>query len=274
MLIPHGAVPPTDGSYGTACTVAGDCTDGGAECVDGYCAECDSDSDCSGSTTCIDTACGYDYCDDSVCQVPIGGNDVSMAINDAICTYEQRLYVLDLTPCSDGSGGTEPCTEAHTQIIEIDDDTSTYANQTHKGWYYVLDPGEKVATPFDIFSGYGLYSTFAPTVACGTAFDVCVASAKGRARLHARHFVTGKPLDWDDSGTIEAGEAYVALGEGVPRAPAMSAGVSGGSATPTIFAGGSDSALQATTAVGLEEDLVMEILRFPVSKDEHARLHE
>jgi hypothetical protein len=49
--------------------------------------------------------------------------------------------------------------------------------------------------------------------------------------------------------------------------------IAGGTATPTLIAGGSDAGLVAKTMGGIAADLVMEILRFPVSRELHDALH-
>jgi hypothetical protein len=270
MLVPHGSVPPSGDVLGAACTVDGDCASG--TCVSGYCSECSSDGDCTLPETCIDTDCGYHYCSSSDCSVPVGGNDVSMAINDAICTYEQRVYAVNLATCANGMGGRRPCVES--DLVEIVDGT-TYASKTDAGWYYVLDEGEKVTAPYDVLSGFALYSTFVPTVACGSgSVPVCTPSAKGVGRMHIRNVVTGKTIDWNGNDAYDAGEEFVDLGTGVPAAPSLTVAVGSGHATPTLLTPGSGGVPAATSMDGLQADLVMEILRFPVSKDLHARLHE
>jgi hypothetical protein len=141
------------------------------------------------------------------------------------------------------------------------------------GWFYVMDPGEKVAAAYDIVNEYALYSTFVPTVACGTGSAVCTTAAKGIARLHVRHYLTGSPLDWNEDGAYDATDAYASLGEGVPRAPAVSSASSKGESRLTVIGGGSNSGIQAMQVTNLGADLVSVLQRFPVSKEMHEYLH-
>jgi hypothetical protein len=193
-------------------------------------------------------------------------------IQGYVCTDTQRLYAIDLRSCPNTAGGTRPCTEADLVHVTLGA-TPVYASDLDRGWYFVLPAGEKVATPFEIFNGYAMYSTFLPTTACGSAGSVCSPDSKGMARLYARHYLSGGPLDWNGDKTISSSEEVVTIGEGVPTAPAVSTAIAGGSATPTLFVGASDSGLVANSAAGLTADLVMEILRFPVTKGVHDCLH-
>ncbi len=214
-------------------------------------------------------------------RVIIGTGDRDMLIPPAsidstiegyICDDRQRIYALDVIRCPSG-GGTRPCTTSDLQLV--DPAADQYATDQQIGWYYELDPGEKSATPYEIFQGFGYYSTFAPTVACGAATaNVCTPDAKGEARLYARHYLTGKLNDWDRDGVDVVADAYKALGSGVPTAPAISVGVSASGATPTVLAGGSDTGLTAAKAGDTQAGLIVELMRFSVSREMHDILHQ
>ncbi len=193
-------------------------------------------------------------------------------IEDYVCDDQQRLYAIDIGTCT--SGGTpRPCTEA--DLTEVNPTTGQYALETARGWFYALQAGEKSATPYDIFNGYALYSTFYPEYACGNTTNQCGDTSAGKARLYARHYLTGKLLDWDNDGTIATSESYRQLGDGVPTAPAVSASVGPDGVTPTIFAGGSDSGQGTTTPEGLgSSSVAMEIMRFSVTREMHDILHQ
>jgi len=184
------------------------------------------------------------------------------------CTDRQRLYSVGIERC--GSG---PCDESNlTEIIVNESGVgSTYAATDALGWFYQLSPGEKSAAPYNILHGYAMYSTFLPTTACGASVT-CDSGSKGEARMYTRHFVSGKPLDWNDNGSL-VGETYVTTGQGVPTAPSVSVGVSAAGATPTIFAGGSDSGLLSRSAGSLSSEMAQEIMRFEVSREVHDALH-
>ncbi|MBI5510363.1 MAG: hypothetical protein HY903_16530 [Deltaproteobacteria bacterium] len=206
--------------------------------------------------------------------------DRNTTINGYVCNAVnddaelQRLYAIDLTQCVT-AGTPRACTE--TDLAEIArTGATTFATENQHGWFIKLEKGEKVATPYDIFNGFALYATFLPTVGCGGSSgssNACSPSAKGVARLYARHFLTGRVFDWNGDNAIVASEEIVDLGEGVPTAPAVSVGIGGGEISPTLFAGGSDSGLNATSATGMAAELVTEILHFPVSRGLHACLH-
>ncbi len=188
-------------------------------------------------------------------------------INGYLCTDQQRLYAMNVGACQ-GMSGSRPCLESDLADLDVPD----AATDQSRGWFVRLTAGEKAATPFNIFAGYALYSTFLPTVACGGTSDSCSATIKGVARLHARHYISGKFYDWNGDNVSNASD-ILDLGEGVPTAPMVSVGVANGVATPTLFAGGSDSGVQATTASGLQLDSAEEIMRFPVSRSVHDCLH-
>jgi Tfp pilus tip-associated adhesin PilY1/acetyltransferase-like isoleucine patch superfamily enzyme len=186
--------------------------------------------------------------------------------NGYVCTDRQRLYALDVGLC-----GGAPCTEANLQQIIISGDTgSTYAPSGSRGWFYQLDAGEKVATPFQIFKGYTLFSTFVPGAACNDS-ATCT-TPQGYARLYARHYLSGKPLDWNGDNSI-VGETYVDMGTGVPTAPSVSTGVSAAGATPALFAGGSEGAPTTKSGAGFSTSVASDVLRFVVSGDVHGFLH-
>ncbi len=268
LLIPKGTLSPTDGSAGSACDVNGDCTNP-LVCKNNRCSGCSVNGNCGGSNTCINTNCLHHYCSNSTCTVALDVTGMPTAVNDSICSDVQLLLAVNLD-CVPG-GGREACT---VEDLQETNGTSMFATDADPGWYFELDPGEKVATPFEIFSGYAIYTTFLPTVACDAAQRMCSNAAKGEARLYARHYISGKGLDWDDDGTVENDELAVSLGEGVPTAPAVSVAVGGGAATPTFIGGGSEGNLVAKEMGGAMTELITEIMRFPVSRALHDALHQ
>jgi hypothetical protein len=191
-------------------------------------------------------------------------------IEDHICDDVQRLYAIDVGRCTTGTG-TRACLES--DLTRIDLATGGYAADTARGWYFELEAGEKAATPYDVFNGYGLYATFLPTTACDASVSECsAASAQGDARLYARHYLSGKRLDWD--GNVDTPDDYQGLGSGVPTAPAVSVAIGPDGATPTIFAGGSDGGQLANTPAGFgSTSLALELMRFTVSPELHGQLH-
>ena len=136
----------------------------------------------------------------------------------------------------------------------------------------MLPAGEKAATPFNFFRGWAMYATFLPTLACGSSANACSPDAKGEARLYARHYLSGKPLDWNGDNSL-VGETFVSLGQGVPTAPSVSVGVSAAGITPAVFAGGSDTGLTTQTSGGLGSSPSQEVMRFYVSSKLHEALH-
>ncbi|MBI3180276.1 MAG: hypothetical protein HYZ27_11485, partial [Deltaproteobacteria bacterium] len=268
MLIPKGTLSPTDGSAGTLCDSNGDCDNPPLVCKDSRCSTCSVNADCGAGKTCINTDCLHHYCSDKTCTVPLDSTGVPASVNDSICKDMQRLYAVNID-CVPG-GGRAACTE---EDLQETDGTSTVATDNDQGWFFVLDPGEKVATPFEIFAGYAIYTTFLPTAACDASLRMCTTDAKGVARLYARHYVSGKGLDWDNDGTVSNEELAVSLGEGVPTAPAVSVAVGDGTATPTFIGGGSEGDLVAKQMGGAMSELITEIMRFPVSRALHEALH-
>ena len=202
--------------------------------------------------------------------VPPAGINADVAT--ALCSEVQRLYAFDVEPCDNGSGGTRPCTE--NDLTEVSDSDSTYALASSKGWYMQLEAGEKVATPYEIVGGYALYATFMPAASVGSGgADVCSTDSKGEARLYARHYLTGKVLDWDNDGLITDEASYVDMGAGVPTAPSVSTAIAGGTTTSTIFAGASDSGLISRSFSAGSGGLAGEIMLFPVSRELHEVVH-
>lgn len=200
-------------------------------------------------------------------------------VNEAICSNYSgtpgaddqinRLYAVNVAQCQGGSGP-RPCVES--DLVEVDYVGGTYAAPGGRGWFAKLEGGEKAATPFNVVAGYAFYTTFAPDIACGGG--TCDTRFAGAARLYIRNVVSGQLYDLSGDGVINADDAYVDLGRGVPTAPADSWAIGGGKGSPTLFAGGSDSGIGAVTLEDTNYDLSEIIIQVPMTSYLHSDLHE
>lgn len=90
-------------------------------------------------------------------------------------------------------------------------------SEEYQGWYYQLEPGEKVLSGGTVFANGFYFTTFTPRD------DPC--EGGGTARLYALHYKTGEPfMDLDNNQTTgddDGVEPYIDLGYGIPSKPVI-----------------------------------------------------
>jgi hypothetical protein len=86
--------------------------------------------------------------------------------------------------------------------------------------------------------------------------------------------LSGKPFDWNGDGKLTAADAATDMGEGIPKAPNVSAGVGGGTVTPTLVGGSSDGDTKSISMEGLNTELAVELLRIDITPEMHEVLHK